>query len=68
METRPKLFQVGEVWISPKGTIFKVVRAYNPSQVVLGRGFDGSGRKVLRRCDRVDGWAIHPNPPDPPKA
>lgn len=52
-------FRVGEVWVSPKGSLYKVVGTTTPTQVVLRKGADGTGRKSFRRWDCVDGWTLY---------
>lgn len=56
-------FQVGEVWESPKGILWKVVdyvhRAGKPKQAVMRLGEDGSGRKSERDWDGVHNWVMY---------
>ena len=50
-------FQVGEVWQSPRGTLYRVQnREWN--NVVLRLGTHGNGRMVRRRWDDVLGWTL----------
>lgn len=50
-------FQVGEVWLSPKGYFYKVTEV-NGVQAVLRMGKDGTNRKVLRNKYKVIGWTL----------
>ncbi len=52
-------FQIGEVWISPKGTLY-LVKEVVGSQAVLRLGIHGMGqRKVYRNVDAIDGWSLY---------
>lgn len=52
-------FQVGEVWISPKGALYLVKEAVG-YQAVLRLGIHGMGqRKVYRNVDATDGWSLY---------
>lgn len=57
-------FEVGQVWMSPRGTLYRVMEGpapmpghYSP-KVVLRQRSNGTGRKVLRDWDAVIGWVI----------
>lgn len=51
-------FQVGEVWQSIRGTIYRVVSVSN-GEAVLRKGIDGSGRKYRRYVDDISGWSLY---------
>ena len=51
-------FQVGEVWESPRGYLY-LVKEIVGSQAVMRMGTDGSGRKVRRNVDAINGWSIY---------
>ncbi|EME1466181.1 hypothetical protein LL394_005265 [Serratia marcescens] len=51
------IFRAGEVWESPKGTLYKVM-SVELRQATLRMGSDGSGRIVRRPWDAVIGWSI----------
>ena len=51
-------FQVGEVWQSPRGFLYKVVEVVG-SQATLRMGTDGSGRKARRWVYSINGWSIY---------
>ena len=51
------IFRAGEVWESPKGTLYKVM-SVELRQATLRMGSDGSGRIVRRQWDAVIGWSI----------
>jgi hypothetical protein len=57
-------FQIGEVWKTPKGGLYRVMgyehKAGKPKQAVLRVGADGAGRKVLRDWDAVIDWVMQP--------
>lgn len=53
-----EIFRVGEVWESPKGTLYKVIAAGVGQQMVLRRGIRGDGPKRFRSWDRVSGWRL----------
>lgn len=56
-------FKYGEVWMTRRGTLYRV-SGFKPAvpgkrlQVILRLGTDGSGRKILRDWDAVDGWVL----------
>lgn len=57
-------FQPGEVWQTPRGFLYRVMGYEHKEgkvrkQAVLRLGNAGTGRKVLRDWDAVDGWIIH---------
>lgn len=62
-------FEVGQVWESPRGTLYKVVDggydaiSHSTSQAVLRLGEDGKGRKVFRQWDAVINWCIYRHKP-----
>lgn len=51
------IFRAGEVWESPKGTLYKVM-SVELRQATLRMGSDGSGRIVRRAWDAVIGWSL----------
>lgn len=51
------IFRPGEVWESPKGTLYKVM-SVELRQATLRMGSDGSGRIVRRPWDAVIGWSM----------
>ncbi|HEJ7052547.1 TPA: hypothetical protein SMF43_001492 [Serratia marcescens] len=51
------IFRAGEVWESPKGTLYKVI-SVELRQATLRMGSDGSGRIVRRPWDAVMGWSM----------
>ncbi|MGQ5735393.1 hypothetical protein ACUNI2_26930 [Serratia sp. IR-2025] len=51
------IFRAGEVWESPKGTLYKVM-SVDLRQATLRMGSDGSGRIVRRPWDAVIGWQM----------
>ncbi|MBH3213210.1 hypothetical protein I5N05_07610 [Serratia marcescens] len=51
------IFRAGEVWESPKGTLYKVM-SVELRQATLRMGSDGSGRIVRRPWDAVIGWSM----------
>lgn len=56
-------FRLGEVWISPRGMLWKVVDIDNdhrPRQAILRQGAAGRGRKIRRDWDAVINWALSP--------
>lgn len=55
------VFKPGEVWSSPKDTLYKVIgyqwtKGSKRRQAVLRLGINGDGRKVLRDIDAVINW------------
>lgn len=51
------IFRAGEVWESPKGTLYKVM-SVELRLATLRMGLDGSGRIIRRPWDSVIGWAM----------
>lgn len=51
-------FQYGEVWQSPRGTLYKVVSVAE-RVAILRMGSDGSGRKYRRYVDDIGGWSLY---------
>ncbi|MGH2623093.1 MAG: hypothetical protein ACRDE7_05455 [Sphingobacterium sp.] len=51
------IFCAGEVWVSPRGTLYKVMTV-ELRQAALRMGSDGSGRIILRPYDAVINWSI----------
>lgn len=58
-----EIFRVAEVWVSPRGTIYRVIEATHPSgrQLRLRVGANGTGRSIFRDRGDVLGWV---RPPD----
>lgn len=52
-------FHEGQVWESPRGTLYKVVKVVRGGQATLRLGSDGKGRIVRRDWDAVIGWYLH---------
>lgn len=48
-------FQVGEVWTSPRGTVYRVMQRTG-GFVILRGGAAGTGPKVKRPWDAVMDW------------
>lgn len=60
-----EVFQPGEIWMSPKGVLHRVM-AYEVNdgmtkKVVLRISVDGSGRKVIRDWDAISSWTLLSN-------
>ncbi|GEM_PF-1408940 len=54
-----EFLQPGDVWQSPRGSLYRVVGPHGGTdQVVLRKGPDGSGRKQFRSRDNVLGWTL----------
>ncbi|HFY0440651.1 hypothetical protein [Escherichia coli] len=51
-------FQVGEVWISPRGYLY-LVKDIMGAQAILRMGASGGGRKVRRHVDAINGWTLY---------
>lgn len=51
-------FHVGQVWESPRGCLYKVMKVQN-RQATLRLGVDGSGRIVRRPWDAVINWVLY---------
>jgi len=51
------IFRAGEVWESPRGTLYKVIYVHS-RQATLRMGSDGSGRIIRRPYDAVINWSI----------
>lgn len=58
-DDRVSCFHEGQVWRSPKGTLYRVVECRRRGQAVLRQGIDGSGRVDRRPWDAVFGWVLH---------
>lgn len=57
MAKRDDLFKVGEVWQSPRGTLYKVI-AVDGNQATLRLGSFGDGRVVRRWVYQNYGWKL----------
>lgn len=56
--TKKNIFKVGEAWISPRGTIYRVVAA-NEVQATLRKGLQGGQRRHFRGIDATHGWKLY---------
>ena len=56
--SRVDSFHVGQVWESPRGTLYKVISSFRGGQATLRLGSDGKGRIVRRGWSDVFGWVI----------
>jgi hypothetical protein len=62
-------FEIGQVWESPRGTLYKIVAGgYNhetrtQNSAVLRKGADGKGCTVVRAWDAVANWSIYRHKP-----
>ena len=66
-EASPDQFRPGDIWESPRGTVYKCTETFFPGQgkegdpsprrgtkkAVLRQGEDGSGKRVLRDWDAI---------------
>lgn len=56
-----EFLQAGDVWRSPRGSLYRVIGPNGETdQMVLRKGLGGSGRKQYRSRDNVLGWALQP--------
>lgn len=55
-------FHLGQVWESPRGTLYTVERVVRGGHAILRRGTDGRGRIERRPWDAVVGWVIWADP------
>jgi hypothetical protein len=53
-------FRVGEVWQSPRGTLYRVIKREG-LHVTLRAGTEGGGRLVKHPWDGVIGWTRPPH-------
>lgn len=51
-------FQVGEVWQSPRGFLYKVTDV-SGRQAIMRMGSHGKGRIRRRWVDAIEGWSIY---------
>ena len=58
-DKRLDCFHVGQVWQSPKGSLYRVVEVKKGGQAKLRMGVDGSGRAARRDWDAVINWVLH---------
>lgn len=56
-------FRPGEVWETPRGTLYRVEECRRGGKAVLRVGKSGGGRKVVRDWDAVIGWVRVSCPP-----
>lgn len=57
-----EVFEPGQVWQTPKGTLWKVLRYENrkgEKQVLMRQGVEGTGRKQYRPWDKILDWTIY---------
>lgn len=52
-------FHEGQIWESPRGTYYKVVKSERNGQAILKQGTDGSGSKIKRPWDAVVNWVLY---------
>lgn len=52
-------FHAGQVWESPRGSLWRVVSVERGKMAVLKQGERGLGRKTVRDWDAVVGWVLH---------
>jgi len=55
-------FHEGQVWQSPRGTIYKVVSVNHGGQATLRKGGDASGNIIRRPWDAVINWVLRSDP------
>lgn len=51
-------FHKGQVWESPRGTLYKVTDVVRSGKATLRLGVDGTGRKIIRDWDAVVNWVL----------
>lgn len=61
MANRGEVFQVGEVWESPRGTVYLVI-GVEGRQATLRAGVDGKGRVTRRWYDTTGRWTLRSDP------
>ncbi len=52
-------FNVGQVWKSPMGLLYRVVSVDSLGGAVLGHGISGSGEEVKLDFDAVINWVLY---------
>jgi hypothetical protein len=52
-------FHVGQVWMTSKVWLYRVISVERRGQALLRLGFDGKGRKIKRGWDEVINWVLH---------
>jgi hypothetical protein len=57
-DDRVSRFHVGQVWETPRGTVYKVESVVRGGDAVLRQGENGNGRKVKRAWDDVINWVL----------
>lgn len=55
---RLESFHAGQVWQSPRGTLWRVVGVERGGKAVLKQGTQGEGRKSVRGWSDVIGWVL----------
>jgi hypothetical protein len=55
---RLESFHAGQVWQSPRGTLWRVVSVERGGKAVLKQGRQGKGRKSVRGWGDVIGWVL----------
>lgn len=58
-DERVTCFHEGQVWMSPKGTLYKVISVMRGSLAKLRLGQHGKGRIISRPWDAVIGWVLY---------
>jgi hypothetical protein len=58
-EERLNSFHPGQVWMTPRGFLYKVISVQRGYAAVLRSGADGSGRKKKRDWDAVINWRLY---------
>jgi hypothetical protein len=62
-DERLESFHAGQVWQSPRGTLYRVVAVERGRHAVLRAGLDGKGRQMVRGWSAVlGGWVLHSDP------
>lgn len=57
---RASIFKPGELWMSPRGSYYRVMACVIGGHAVLRLGKDGDGKIQRRRWDAVLGWVLQP--------
>lgn len=52
-------FNVGQVWESSKGNLYRVISVQRGGKALLRLGVDGKGRVMRRDWDAVIGWFLY---------
>ena len=62
-DNRVSYFHANQVWESPKGSLYRVLRVAVGGKATLAQGIDGGGRKIYRDWDAVCGWVLKKEAP-----